>query len=102
MAETRHPESDPSQPLLSRIRVAGHLGQQWAEWFEGLTIALEEGAVTLLSGPVVDQAMLRGLLKRVRDLGIPCFRSCASKRAWHRQRWQTSKSPQVAHTEEEK
>ena len=71
MADTRHPESDPSPPLLCRIRVEGHLGQHWAEWFEGLTISLEEGGVTLLSGPVVDQAALHGLLKRVRDLGIP-------------------------------
>ena|SRR5215831_3914884 len=71
MAETRRPESDLSQPLFCRIRVEGHLGQQWAEWFEGLISALEEGGVTLLSDPVVDQAMLHGLLKQVRNLGIP-------------------------------
>lgn len=47
------------------------MGQQWNEWFEGLTITLEEGGNTLLSGPVVDQAALYGILKKIRDLGIP-------------------------------
>ena len=44
---------------------------QWAEWFEGLTITLEEDGDTLLTGPVIDQAALHGLLKKVRDLGLP-------------------------------
>jgi hypothetical protein len=52
------------------IRLKGHLDDQWAEWFEGLTITLEEDD-TLLTGPVIDQAALYGLLKKVRDLGIP-------------------------------
>jgi hypothetical protein len=47
------------------------LGQQWKEWFDGLTITLEEDGNTLLSGPVVDQAALHGILKRIRDLGAP-------------------------------
>jgi hypothetical protein len=47
------------------------LGCQWTEWFEGLTITLEENGETLLTGPVVDQAALHGLLKKVRDLGLP-------------------------------
>jgi hypothetical protein len=53
------------------IRIKGHLDDTWAEWFEGLTITLEENGDTLLTGPVVDQAALHGLLKKVRDLGIP-------------------------------
>lgn len=53
------------------IRLKGHLDDQWSEWFEGLTITLEEDANTLLTGPVVDQAALHGLLKKVRDLGMP-------------------------------
>jgi hypothetical protein len=52
------------------IRVAGHLSPQWADWFEGLTITLEDNGDTLLTGPVIDQAALHGLLKRVRDLGL--------------------------------
>jgi hypothetical protein len=51
------------------IRIRGHLDDRWSEWFEGLTITLEEND-TLLTGPVVDQAALHGLLKKVRDLGL--------------------------------
>jgi hypothetical protein len=58
-------------PLHYEIRIAGHLSPQWMDWFEGLTISLEEDGNTLLSGPVVDQAALHGLLKKVRDLGMP-------------------------------
>ena len=53
------------------IRLKGHLDDRWAEWFEGLTITLEENGNTLLTGPVADQATLHGLLKKVRDLGMP-------------------------------
>jgi hypothetical protein len=53
------------------IRLKGHLDDRWAEWFEGLTITLEEDGDTLLTGPVIDQAALHGLLKKVRDLGMP-------------------------------
>ena len=64
-------ETDPGQPLLYQIRIKGHLGGQWTDWFEGLTITLEDNGDTLLTGPVVDQAALHGLLKKVRDLGTP-------------------------------
>lgn len=47
------------------------MGRQWTDWFEGLAISLEDNGDTLLSGPVVDQAALHGLLKKVRDLGMP-------------------------------
>ena len=53
------------------IRLKGHLDDQWTDWFEGMTITLEEDGDTLLTGPVVDQAALHGLLKKVRDLGLP-------------------------------
>jgi len=53
------------------IRLKGHLDDRWAVWFEGLTITQEEDGATLLSGTVVDQAALHGLLKKVRDLGMP-------------------------------
>jgi len=62
---------DPSQPTVYQIKIKGHLGSQWTDWFDGLTITLEEDGNTLLTGPVVDQAALHGLLKKVRDLGMP-------------------------------
>jgi hypothetical protein len=64
-------KTDPAQPTVYQIRIEGHLGSQWTDWFEGLTITLEEDGDTLLTGPVVDQPALHGLLKKVRDLGIP-------------------------------
>ena len=65
------PETDPGQPTIYQIRVQSHLGSDWTDWFEGLTIALEDNGDTLLTGPVIDQAALHGLLKKVRDLGMP-------------------------------
>jgi hypothetical protein len=53
------------------IRLKGHLDDSWVMWFDGLSITLDENGNTLLSGPVVDQAALHGLLKKVRDLGMP-------------------------------
>lgn len=53
------------------IRIAGHLDAHWADWFDGMSITLEDNGDTLLSGPVVDQAALHGLLRKVRDLGMP-------------------------------
>ena len=61
----------PGQPMVYQIRIKGHLGSQWTDWFGGLTITLEEDGDTLLTAPVVDQAALHGLLKKVRDLGMP-------------------------------
>ena len=61
----------PSQPVVYQIRLKGHLGSQWTDWFEGLTITLEDNGDTLITGPVIDQAALHGLLKKVRDLGMP-------------------------------
>jgi hypothetical protein len=64
-------KSDPSQPMVYQIRLKGHLGDQWTGWFEDMTITLDENGETLLTGPVVDQAALFGLLKKLRDVGIP-------------------------------
>ena len=66
-----NPKTDPNEPMAYQIRVNGHLGSEWTDWFEGLTITLEEDGDTLLTGPVIDQAELFGLLKKVRDLGMP-------------------------------
>lgn len=65
------PTSDPGDPVVYQIRLKGHLGCQWTEWFGGLAITLEENGDTLLIGPLVDQAALYGVLKKVRDLGLP-------------------------------
>jgi hypothetical protein len=64
-------KTDPSQPVVYQIRIRGQLDSQWTGWFGGLSITLEEDGDTLLTGPVIDQAALHGLLKKVRDLGLP-------------------------------
>ena len=71
MCKTHASTKDHYEPGLYEIRLKGHLGSQWTDWFDGLTITLEENGDTLLTGPVIDQAALHGLLKKVRDLGLP-------------------------------
>jgi len=71
MSETPVSTENQYEPGHYEIRIKGHLDAQWADWFGGLTIRLEEGGETLLTGPVVDQAALHGLLRKVRDLGMP-------------------------------
>ena len=71
MSETHALTEDHCEPGLYEIRIRGHLDDRWADWFGGLTITLEDNGDTLLTGPVVDQAALHGLLKKVRDLGMP-------------------------------
>ncbi len=70
MSGRRNPKPDP-QPAGYQIRIRGQLGREWADWFGGLTITPQENGDTLLTGPVVDQAALYGLLRKVRDLGMP-------------------------------
>lgn len=53
------------------IRLQGHLHSRWAAWFDGLSLINEPDGTTLISGLVVDQAALHGLLQKVRDLGLP-------------------------------
>jgi len=75
---SNEPTSQPDsfQPMLYQIRIKGQLDSQWTDWFEGLTITQEEDGDTLLTGPLVDQAALHGLLKKVRDLGLPLVSVC--------------------------
>jgi hypothetical protein len=71
MNETLASMEDHYEPQPYEIRLKGHLDDRWADWFEGLTITLEDNGDTILTGPVIDQAALHGLLKKVRDLGMP-------------------------------
>jgi hypothetical protein len=79
MSQKRHPKKDPGRSSVYQIRIKGHLDPQWTDWFEGLTIKQEEDGDTLLTGPVVDQAALHGILKKVRDLGLPLVSVCPVK-----------------------
>ena len=71
MSKKGNPKTNPGQPPVYQIRIKGHLDHQWRDWFENATIALEEDGDTLLTCPVIDQAALHGLLKKIRDLGMP-------------------------------
>jgi hypothetical protein len=71
MSNTPDPKIDSAHPVIYQIRIKGQLNPQWADWFGGLTITLEKDGESLLTGPVVDQAALYGLLKKIRDLGMP-------------------------------
>jgi hypothetical protein len=70
MSAKRDAVTDFQVPQFYEIRLRGHLDSQWADWFGGLTVALTDDGDTLLTGPVVDQAALHGLLRKVRDLGL--------------------------------
>ncbi|MEO8393684.1 MAG: hypothetical protein ABI700_11900 [Chloroflexota bacterium] len=71
MSTTPASTEDHHEPGRYEIRIKGHLDKRWADWFEGLTLTLEDNGETCLSGQVVDQAALHGLLRKVRDLGMP-------------------------------
>ena len=71
MSNELNAKTDPNQPTVYEIRVKSHLGSDWMDWFDGLTITREGNGDTLLTGPVADQSALYGLLKKVRDLGMP-------------------------------
>jgi hypothetical protein len=71
MTGERRSERAAGDPMIYQIRLQGYLSQLWMDWFDGLTITLEEDGNTLLRGPVVDQSALHGILKKIRDLGMP-------------------------------
>ena len=71
MSTTPASTEDHHEPGHYEIRIKGHLENRWANWFDGLTIILEYNGETRLTGPVADQAALHGLLRKVRDLGMP-------------------------------
>lgn len=76
MTNKPQPRPESSQPALYRIRIQGQLDSQWADWFEEMAITFEEDGNTLFTGPVVDQAALHGLLKKIRDLGLTLISIC--------------------------
>ena len=71
MSEPHVATEEHHEPGRYEIRIKGHLDNRWADWFDGLTISREDNGDTRLTGPVVDQAALHGLLRKVRDLGLP-------------------------------
>ena len=64
-------KSESNEPTIYQIRIGGRLGEQWTAWFAQMTFTVADNGDTLLTGPVVDQAALHGLLRKVRDLGLP-------------------------------
>ena len=71
MRATDASTEDHHEPRVYEIRLKGHLAARWAERFEGLSFTHARDGTTILAGPVVDQAALHGLLRTVRDLGLP-------------------------------
>lgn len=71
MSNDIHSNSEKAQHMIYQIRIKGHLDRKWADWFSGLNITLLDNGETLLTGPVLDQAALHGLLRKVRDVGLP-------------------------------
>ena len=66
---TNKPNSN--EPVRYQIRISGHLGEQWTGWFEQMTLTQIKDGDSLITGPVIDQAALHGLLRKIRDLGLP-------------------------------
>jgi hypothetical protein len=71
VSATHPPTEGDDKPGRYEIRLKGHLDTRWADWFEGLSFTHASDGTTILAGPVVDQAALYGLLRKVRDLGLP-------------------------------
>jgi hypothetical protein len=79
MPDNQNPKTDARDSIMYQIRIKGHLSPEWTDWFEGFAILLADNGETLLTGPVVDQAALHGLIRKVRDLGIPLISLCRIK-----------------------
>lgn len=71
MSEADASTEDHHEPRRYEIRLKGHLDARWTDWFEGLSLTHASDGTTMLSGAVVDQAALYGVLRKVRDLGLP-------------------------------
>jgi hypothetical protein len=82
MTQRQNPTPDPRESARYEIRLTGHLDARWGAWFDGLTVSHEADGTTVISGLIVDQAALHGLLQRVRDLGMPLV-SVTRAEAYH-------------------
>ena len=71
MSDTHPPPDRSDEAGHYTIRLRGHLASRWQAWFDGLTLTCDSDGTTLISGPVLDQAALHGLLHKVRDTGLP-------------------------------
>lgn len=71
MSENQHPIGEENQAARYQIRLQGRLDARWAAWFDGLVLTRDSDGTSVLSGPVVDQAALHGLLQKIRDTGLP-------------------------------
>jgi hypothetical protein len=71
MSSELEPKPTHGHPVACQIKFKGHLGNQWADCFEGLILTLEDDSDMFLTGPVIDQTALHGLFKKERDLGLP-------------------------------
>ena len=71
MANESNSSNEKAESLIYQIRIKGHLDRKWADWFSGLSITSLENGETLLTGPVLDQAALHGLIRKVRDVSLP-------------------------------
>jgi hypothetical protein len=84
MGRLIHRSGMPNDPMVYQIKIKGHLDQGRSGWFEGMSLSLDDNGDTLVSGSVVDQAALHGLLKKVRDLGMPLLSvTCIENDTWH-------------------
>ena len=88
-------ESEHVRHEVYQIVVKGHLDSEWSDWFDGLTITLVDNGETILSGPVVDQTALHGVLIKIRDLGLPLLSLTRTETG------RESKSNSLVHQEEE-
>ncbi len=71
MTDECRPTQGSGQSKIYQIILEGHIGKQWSKWFEGFSITLHPRGQTILVGPVIDQSALHGVLKKIRDLGMP-------------------------------
>jgi len=88
-------ESEHFRPEVYRFIVKGHLDSEWSDWFDGLTITMVDNGETILSGPIVDQTALHGVLIKIRDLGLPLLSLTLVELG------RGSASPLLMHAEEE-
>ena len=98
MSETHTAAADPDEPGLYEIRLKGHLDDRWAARFEGMALTRDDNGDTLLTGRVVDQAALHGLLRKVRDVAMPLIAvtrvspgQAGASEVTRRKRWRQTK-----------